>query len=628
MSDESSERDKRGGIAEAIRAFSRNRRALRMSAVICLGLVQGTAIYLMAESSPQWHWYITAFLLPLPFYLAGHASKRAAMALIPWGALLMLLGSGQIFFRNPYVNWQGSQALYTAAYIGALLLLPNFVSWIDGDGAFPEWRVSFRHFSRAFFASILAGLFLMLFLSVGSIGVGLSRIIRDIDLLYNIVKWIARCSVAVACAAWGAAFYWAAGAKKLLEVLERYVLALFSCPLPFLSVFTLIFIAALPMGVDRLWGRGFSSGIVLSVFLASGLCAFAGWQGGVNEDGSPREPFFRPVNNLVKAALVMLPVFCPLLVYTIGLRIRQYSWTVDRAVSMGLAVAFGLWSLAWAFFLVRHWKTWPLFYGKVNRVAFPALSVALILFASPLCDVRRIVVRERLEWLRESIQAGQDVKNFDWRYMARDLGIYGFRAVDELRVASDAEFQARLGPFADASQAEKLRDDIADVVASVNRDLESRRRWGDDTGPRKREITSEDFVLNARNAPVFGGELSPLDRERLARGVPKKIVSYRVRVNDARVDYFYLADMDGDGEKEVLLGLGNDIYVLQGDDAFQLRQTSVAYRGRGVHSDNKLAISDDEHEVVRNGWGMLRINDRVYFVEPDDARKIESSRVR
>jgi hypothetical protein len=289
---------------------------------------------------------------------------------------------------------------------------------------------------------------------------------------------------------------------------------------------------------------------------------------------------------------------------------------------MALAVAFGLWSLAWAFFLVRRWKEWPLFYGKVNRIAFPAVGIALILLASPVCDVRRIVVHERLEWLRESIHEGKDVSNFDWRYMARYLGIYGIGALEGLISDGGAEFHARLGPFADASQAEKLRDDILDVIALVKKEKEPRGRLSDSPGTRKREITSEDFVLNARNAPVFGGELSPDDRERLARKIPKEIVSYRIWNDDARVDFFYLADMDGDGEKEVMLGLGRDIYLLLGDKAFRLSQGTVTNQGRGVNADNKLAISDDEQEIVRNEWGMIRINDRIFFVEPNDVLEI------
>jgi hypothetical protein len=414
---------------------------------------------------------------------------------------------------------------------------------------------------------------------------------------------------------WGAAFYWIARSGKLLDILERYVLTMFSHLLPFLSIFILLFVAALPMGVERLWNRGFSSGIILTVFLTSGLCAFAGWQGGEENGGRLREPFVRPVNILVKAAFVLLPMFCPLLVYTIGLRVGQYSWTEDRVIGMVLAVSFGMWSFAWAFFLVKHWKTWPIFYGRVNRIAFPAVGIALILIASPICDVRKIVVHRRLAWLGESIRAGRNTDNFDWRYIARSLGIYGIRAMEQLRTADGAAFHERFGPFKDDSQAEKIRDAIAAALVSAQKEKKSRDRPA---------ITSEDFILTARTAPVFGGELSPDERERLARRLPERLVVSGARHDDARIGFFYLADMNGDGSKEVMLGLENDIYLLLGDRAFPLRYGTVTYKGGGGRADNKTVISNDEQMIIRNQWSMLRINGRVFFIEPDDVDEIES----
>jgi hypothetical protein len=619
MSDEllsPGEGDKSGD--ETIRSLFRNRRVLRMASALCAGLAQGVVVYLMSRSSQQWYWYITASLLPLPFYLAGEVSGRVAIALIPWGALLILLDSAQIFFRNPYAYWQSGFALSAMAYTGALLLLPNFVSWIDGEGALPEWRISFRHFSRVFFASIIAGLFLLLFFAVLSIGYGLAKMIG-----ISISRWSDEIFVIISWAAWGAVFHWTAGARRLLEVLERYVLALFSCLLPFLSVFTLIFIAALPMGIDRLWRRGFSSSIILGIFLASGLCAFSGWQGGVMADGKPREPFFRPVNNLVKAALVPLPIFCPLLVYTIGLRIEQYSWTVDRVVSMTLAILFGLWSLAWAFFLIRRWNVWPIYYGKVNRIAFPLIGVALILLSSPICDARRIILRERFAWLRESIQAGGDVGGFDWGYIARHLGLYGVRAMEELEAGGGAGIHAKFGPFGDDSQAAKIQDKITAELASIKKEKKVRESPGKGVDESNREAAYEGFVLSARSAPVFGGELGPDERERLARGLPKNLAA-SMESKHTKIGFFCLTDMDGDGERDVLLGLGGDIYLLLGGSAFQLRERAIAHESGGADADNKMALSADKQRIISYRWNMLQINGRIFFVDPSDAVKIEA----
>jgi hypothetical protein len=392
--------------------------------------------------------------------------------------------------------------------------------------------------------------------------------------------------------------------------------------MPLLSVFTLAFTAVLPMGIDRLWRRGFSSSVILGILQASGLCAFAAWQGGVMDGGRTREPLPRPLNILVKAALVPLPIFCPLLVYTIGLRVEQYSWTVDRVASMLLAVAFGLWSLAWAFFLVKNWRTWPFFYGRVNRIAFPVISAALVLLSSPICDVRRIVLNERFEWLRESIRAGEDADKFDWGYVANNLGIYGIRAMEELEAGGSAKIYEKFGPFEEDSQAVKILDEIAAKLASERE--KAALRGGVDGASERKVTTSEDFMLSARSAPVFGGELGPDDRERLVRRLPKDFVTNRVSRGDAKVGFFYLEDMDGDGKKDILLGQGEDIYLLIGDRALQLNKWFMANGASGVRTDNETAISDDGQRIIRYRWNMLQINGRVFFVSPDDAVRIES----
>ncbi|MDR2137385.1 MAG: DUF4153 domain-containing protein, partial [Synergistaceae bacterium] len=504
---------------------------------------------------------------------------------------------------------------------------PNFVSWIDGDGAFPEWRISFGHFSRLFFASIFAGLFLLLFAAVFSAGLALIQMIGD-SFSY-IFRWIFRNFVLFAFAVWNAVFYWAARTRKLLDALEQYVLAIFSCLLPLLSIFTLVFIAALPMGIDRLWRRGFSSGILLGILLTSGLCVFAGWQGGIGSDGKPHEPFYRPVNILVKIALALLPIFCPLLVHTIGLRVNQYGLTVDRIVSMTLAVAFGLWSLAWAFFLVRHklGQEWPVFYGKVNRIAFPTLAVVLILLASPLCDVRKIVLRERLDRLRESVRQGGDIEKTDWRYIVRDLGIYGIRAMEELGASSDAEIRGKIGPFAESWQAAKIRNSILIEIASVKKGYAPHGKSADANGARDQEAVLEDLILNdwilsAKNAPVFGGELGPDERERLVRQLPKESVNYSAVRRNARIGFFYLEDMDGDGEKEIMLELGKVIYLFHDNRALEFRSVGARKSGGKPNVDDVTTLSANEQRIIRNQWYMLRINDRIFFLDPNDVEEI------
>jgi hypothetical protein len=278
-----------------------------------------------------------------------------------------------------------------------------------------------------------------------------------------------------------------------------------------------------------------------------------------------------------------------------------------------------LWSLAWAFFLVKRWRTWAFFYGKVNRIAFPVLGVTLILLASPVCDARRIVLWERLQWLRDSVRRGGDIDGFDWRHIARDLGLYGIRALEELRDGGLPEIYAKFGPFSDGGQVEKIWNNILSAVTLVKNT--NRAADGEHPNTRRQEAALEEFALSAGNAPVFGGELGSDQREELARRLSKELGVFRVTQEGAEVEFFYLADMNGDGEKETLLGLGDDIWLLRENRAVMLRRERVKNKGSG--EANVAVISADRQRIIGNQWSVLQLNDKIFFVGPGDIEEIE-----
>jgi hypothetical protein len=580
----------------------------------------------MNRAEGGWQWHTVVFLLPLPFYLARDLRGRLLLGLIPWAALLLALDSAQVFFKNPYsyISFSSSRmALALMAYAGSLLLLPNFVSWIDGDGALPAWPVSFRHYSRIFFASAISWLFVLSFLSVLGMGVGL---ITMIDRAFRFISvWLLERFAIFGAAAFGCAFYWTAASRKLLDVLERYVLAVFSYILPFVSVFILLFLAALPLGIERLWRRGFNSGIILGLYLAAGCCAYAAWQGGADDDGGGLAPFsFKPIDILAKAALVLLPLLCPILIYTIGLRVSQYGWTIDRVTGMAISVLFGLYSTAWAFFLIKR-RAWPSRYGKVNRIALPAIAAALILLSSPLCDVRRIVLNARLDMLSALPKEGDAGAGFDWRYVAVNLGSYGISAMESFAgEGGKSALAKRLSLRATDEDVRQVQEKVKSELASIKKDKENRDARRDPAiaeARRKRRL--EEFITSARSAPVFGGEMDEDEKEMLALTISNG--EHKNSVDIERADcFFYLTDLNGDGEKDVLFGIERDIFLIRDNRAFKLYQGSVKKGGRGP-SDNKLAISADKQMIIKNEWASLMIDGRLYSLDQADADEIASA---
>ena len=253
-----------------------------------------------------------------------------------------------------------------------------------------------------------------------------------------------------------------------------------------------------------------------------------------------------------------------------------------------------------------------LFYGRTNRIAFPILGLALILISSPLCDVRKIALHERLKWLKETIREGSNVDRFDWRYNALDLGLYGVNAIEDLEAGGEEAIYAKFGPFESEEQAVKIRDKISAEVASAKGLYGSREKGS--------EMTQEDFIRSVREASVFGGTLTPDERESLARGAEKDL--RRPRPDDGKVEFFFLTDMNGDGEPDILMGIGGDIYLMRQNRAFLLERRTITYTEN--KPDNKTVISEGKQRMIENRWDIIEINNTLFFINPYHVATIDS----
>jgi hypothetical protein len=605
----------------------------RGAATLCAGLLQGFLMYAFVKGdwfvSMEWP-YTACALLPLPFYIARNAGARAAACFAAWGALRVALDGGRIYTANPYGVWTATNAaLFFMSFSGALMLLPCFLSLAEGGPAFPSWPVMYRHYSRMFFTSIIVVFFISTFVTVLFLGVTLTDKAGGLNLRRLIFSKNIYLYWMLVCGAAAVTVYRISRADGLLDALNRYVTTVFAWILPMLSAFVLIFIVSLPLvGIDALWSRGLSSALVLEVYAAFGLCSFAAWQGGEGDEPgqSPREPFIRPVAAFVKIAAVLLPVLGILLVRTIGIRVEQYGWTVVRAVSTTAAVMLGVWSAAWAYFLIARRRDWPKYYGRVNRVAFPLVGVALILLSSPVLDVRRIVLGANLKTLSGAEAPDWKASNFDWRYMGRDLGVYGVRALESFDDDADGGGSARLreymGPSASDARIMEAKDEVKRTLASLKRAFSDEPQGPEDAAAARDERLREITYWTSK-APALGGELSAAERGRIA----EVIASSNIFTDYSGRDYFLLlADMDGDGQNETLASLGGVMFLVGRDKVFRLREEFPRYSGvpesrQGKSSDLEAALAG-EYSVVPVSWDLLEINGRAFSVSPSDFGEI------
>ena len=266
-----------------------------------------------------------------------------------------------------------------------------------------------------------------------------------------------------------------------IDSLGRWILAILAWLLPPFSILSVIFVVSLPFsGLKTLWDTGQASSLMLLLQFATILLANAAWLDGT------RTPFAnRGVEAIAKSSLLCLPIYTALCLYSLGLRIQQYGWSVDRIHAAFFVVVAGIWGLGYAGIVLL--RQWPSAIGRVNTAAALILAVIGVAMNSPLLDPYRLSANSQAERLL----AGQTrPENFDFLYLRFNLGRHGSYALSRLRER-------------DGGQA--IREYLMDAL-SVN----PGEHYGVISEKRRREI-----LANAKVHPE-GRVLSPLLIDTLA----------------------------------------------------------------------------------------------------------------
>ena len=196
------------------------------------------------------------------------------------------------------------------------------------------------------------------------------------------------------------------GITGLLEGLMRLLL-------PLAAVVLLIFLAALPFtGLAPLWDTG--NGTALLMWLNALLLFFlnAVYQAG-------REAPYPPlVHRLLQPAIALLPVLSALALYGLYLRVDQYGWSLGRCWAFTVCVLLALFSLGYAWAVVRRRDGWPQGLGRVNIVMAWVLLALMLLANTPALDFRAISLASQMG----RVQAGEiEMREFDFHYAWREL---------------------------------------------------------------------------------------------------------------------------------------------------------------------------------------------------------------
>lgn len=232
------------------------------------------------------------------------------------------------------------------------------------------------------------------------------------------------------------------------KTLRRYLLAFQTRLLPLAALIVVFFLGALPVsGLDPVWGTGHATPLMLSLQIAIISLANAAWQ-----DGEQAPPFSSPVQWLIRAALVLLPVLSALSIWSLSLRIGQYGWSVDRvwaAVAVSLTMLYSLGYAAGA--LLRGWL--PTL-GTVNTWMAIFVVGTLLSIHTPLLDPQRISASSQVSRL---LSGSTEVEKFDFNYLRFSLGRPGDEALKAL-----AELSGH-------PKADEIRAKVKDALSRTDR---------------------------------------------------------------------------------------------------------------------------------------------------------------
>lgn len=216
--------------------------------------------------------------------------------------------------------------------------------------------------------------------------------------------------------------------RGLIDVIDNItslLLGLIRLLLPMVVLLSFCFLASLLMvGTETLWGTGHGSTLVLWL-----SAVFLFFINAVYQDGQSDPSYSLGVHRFVSVGVLTLPVLAALSCYGLVLRIEQYGLTVERIYGVVVWLTLTLFSLGYAWGVIRRRDNWTITLTRVNGVMGLMLVGVLLLLASPILDPRKLALNSQLARLEAGDIA---VADFDMRYVRLHLARPGYMAYQEL----------------------------------------------------------------------------------------------------------------------------------------------------------------------------------------------------
>jgi hypothetical protein len=517
------------------------------SARVGVGLLQGLALLALWEAAEQKTWPATepflfaplltvAVFIP-PLLISGLGNLRPR-TLFVWAAVAVILCAGLAIYdiyRDPILSGNSFQLVFPAN--GSIeRISPSWVLWLslaailfivhtlivsaEADG---RLRASYpTHFDVSWKQGVqfvLAVVFVGVFWALLFLGAELFRLIK-IEFLAELIRrrvfWIP-----VTALAFSSALHVTDVRVNLVQGARTLTLILLSWLLPLMAVIGAAFIVALLFtGLEPLWGTRRAAGILLTAAAALVFLINAAYQ-----DGRPEHRAAAVLRYASVLAAAVLLVLVTLAAYAVWLRIKQHGLTPERVGAAACVVAAACYGIG---YVVAAARSGVSLRGLETTNVLTSLAIVVMLLAlrSPVADLDRISVADQVRRLETGLTSPAQ---FDFTFLRFRAGRYGMDALQRLAAEPEGPEAKTIADRANAALKERYPADIRTAR----------------TGPEQRagNIT----VIQPNGAALPDGfirqDWNAFQRQWL---LPRCLVA-------AAKCEAVLADLDGDGQPEILL---------------------------------------------------------------------------
>jgi hypothetical protein len=509
-----------------------------------IGLGQGLALYCLylAYDAKTWPADGSAFFAPfaliaifVPLILAQGVGNIRARTLFLWAgiaaAVIGALAVYDVWHAWPTDFEDGEMRVHflpspplVLALVAELFIAQALVTGGDSEGRWlPRYATHFDVAWKLALQTALSVVFTGAFWLSLLLAAALFNLIR-IDAVETLIerKWFAFPATTIVFAA---ALHITDVKSAIVRGMRTLVLTLLSWLLPLLALIATAFLLAILFtGVQPLWDTRFATRLLLATSAALVVLINAAYQDGRAEHAVPR--ILRYAGMVAAFVLAPLSVLAAIALW---LRVAQYGWTTDRIYAAACVFIAALYAVGYAFAAVRGREPWL---KRVERWNFYAslmvLAVALLIF-SPVLDPYRISVADQMARLESGkvASAAFDFGNLRW-----NGGRFGYDALQRLKT------------FAGGADAGHIRTGAAAA-------LDAKTFFA-------AAIPVEVASLSDRLIIHPAGTALPAS---FTTAVPARMTScFNAEPRETKCDVWVM-DVDGDGQAEIAIGSGLEIWV-------------------------------------------------------------------